>query len=73
MSNTDVIRFEAKFNLKYMNGNYLLSGFTHIKGIQMNEKEFDIVMSSGIERMNEKEWDVFVEDYPDLQETMRNY
>jgi hypothetical protein len=73
MSNTDVLRFKTKFNLKFMNGLYSLSGFTHLKSIQMDEEEFDVVMGSGIERMTEKEWNDFVEDYPELQETMREY
>jgi len=64
MSNLDKIRFDAKFSLKYMNGEYYLSGFNHIQSIRITEDDLRAILDeSGLCYMNEKEWSDFVEDY----------
>jgi len=73
MTQVSRIKFDAKYRISYMNGSYSLSGFDHIKSIQLDEYELNIVLEMNIEDFKAEEWYDFVELYPELQDNLRGY
>jgi len=63
MTNIEKILFDTKFSIKYMNGEYYLSGFNHTKTIRIQEDEILNILDNNLVNMNELEWEDFVDDF----------
>ena len=63
MTNIGLIRFNSKYNVKYMNGIYVLSGFDHIISLRISEEKISDILGSGLENFSQDEWNDFVSDY----------
>jgi len=64
MTNIEKLLFDAKFSLKFMNGEYYLSGFNHRKSIRIKEENiYKLLDENYLCYMDEDEWSDFVEDY----------
>lgn len=64
MNNIDLIKFNSKYSLDYINSNYILS---RLRGVFLVIKEEDVnkVLESGVENMSEQEFSDYVDDYLD--------
>lgn len=62
MNNIDLIKFNSKYSLDYINSNYILS---RLRGVFLVIKEEDVnkVLESGVENMSEQEFSDYVDDY----------
>ena len=55
MTNIQLIKFNAKYKLNYVNNRYQLSGFSHMESIHLNEYQINEVLDA-IPDMNEEEF-----------------
>jgi len=63
MTNNEIIMFNAKFNVKYMNGEYVISGFDYLKNLRFNEYDFqEFLEDYNLPLFTKKHWDNLVEE-----------
>lgn len=64
MTNVEKIIYECKYNLRFMNNLFVLSGFNHIKSIHIkNEDIYDFLRDTDFVYFDEEDWDKFVKEY----------
>ena len=64
MTNIEKIMFDAKYNVEYKEGVFILSGFNYPKSIHVkNELFYDFLNDTDFAYFNEEEWKEFVESY----------
>ena len=61
MTNIETIIFNTKYNIKYMNGKYSISGFSHMKSIRISEDRiYKVLDENGLCYFDEEDWNEFV-------------
>lgn len=66
MTNIETIKFNAKFSVTYMNGQYVISGFNHRDSLHVKEEDFRMVVRD-MPGMEEEEWLNYIEEIREWQ------
>ena len=62
MTNIEILLFNTKYSLNYMNGLYSISGFDHIKTIRVKEEDIKETIEK-IHSLNKEEFEDFMLDF----------
>jgi len=64
MKNIEKIIFDTKYNIKYMNNSYVISGFDHVKNIIVLEEDIlDFLDNEELIYFDREDWLEFVNNY----------
>jgi len=66
MTNIEKIVFDAKYRLDFVNGEYSLSGFDHMKVLHISEDKIYDILDSNLEYFTKEQWEDFIEDFKKL-------